>query len=373
MNVSDADVERILQALGMQISHDAEGWQIVPPTRRFDIAIEEDLIEEVARIVGYETIPVRIPAGEIRLAAPSETKVDDALLRRQLAAHDFQEAINYAFVDARTLDLWQLADDKVAIANPLTSELGVMRTSLLPGLVEALRHNLARQQDRIRLFELGRVFHIDDGNAPRETRRIAAVATGRADAERWSTKSAEVDFYDMKAEVEALFALAGITAEYRTTGDALGHPGRSAEVWNDGRKLGWVGHLHPRLAKALDLDREVVGFELDLDAATSRAIPRAGELSRFPSVRRDIALVVPEATPWAALEASLKSALGPRLHGVVLFDQYRGPGLETGAKSLAMGLILQEVSRTLTDLDADQAVSDAVAALGRDCGATLRG
>jgi len=203
MNVGDADVERILQALGMQITHDPEGWQILPPTRRFDIAIEEDLIEEVARIVGYETIPVRIPAGEIRLAAPSESKVDDALLRRQLAAHDFQEAINYAFVDARTLDQWNLADGQVAIANPLTSELGVMRTSLLPGLVEALRHNLARQQDRVRLFELGRVFHVDDGNAPRETRRIAAAATGRADAERWSTKSADVDFYDMKAEVDA--------------------------------------------------------------------------------------------------------------------------------------------------------------------------
>ena len=373
MNVNDADVERILRALGMQVGGDAEGWQVVPPTRRFDIAIEEDLIEEIARIIGYEAIPVRIPAGEIRLAAPSETKVDDALLRRQLAAHDFQEAINYAFVDARTLDLWQIADGKVAIANPLTSELGVMRTSLLPGLVEALRHNLARQQDRVRLFELGRVFHVDDGKAPRETRRIAAVATGRADAERWSTQSADIDFYDMKAEVEALLALAGITAEFRVAANAFGHPGRSAEVWNGGHRIGWIGHLHPRLAKALDLDREVVGFELDLDAATHRAVPRAGELSRFPSVRRDIALVVPEATPWAALEASLKTALGPRLHGVVLFDQYRGPGLEIGTKSLAMGLILQEVSRTLTDLDADQAVSDAVAALGRDCGATLRG
>jgi phenylalanyl-tRNA synthetase beta chain len=299
--------------------------------------------------------------------------VDEAIVRRQLAVHDFQEAINYAFVDARTLELWQLGEGKVDIANPLTSELGVMRTSLLPGLVEALRHNLARQQDRVRLFELGRVFHLDEGNAPRETQRIAAVATGRASAERWSTQAGEVDFFDLKAEVETLLALAGIVAEYRPAGDAFGHPGRSAEVWSNGRKLGWIGHLHPRLAKALDLDREVVGFELDLDPATSRAVAKAGELSRFPSVRRDIALVVPEATPWAALEASLKSALGPRLRGVVLFDQYRGPGLETGAKSLAMGLILQEVSRTLTDLDADKAVSDAVAALGRDCGATLRG
>ena len=373
MSTGDAEVECILRALGMQVSAVADGWQVVPPTRRFDIAIEEDLIEEVARIVGYETIPVRMPAGEIRLAAPSETKVDDALSRRLLTAHDFQEAINYAFIDARTLELWQLADGKVAIANPLTSELGVMRTSLLPGLVEALRHNLARQQDRIRLFELGRVFHVDAGNAPREARRIAAVASGRAEGERWSAKAGEVDFYDMKAEVESLLALAGIVAEFRLAQEAFGHPGRSASIWHEGRNIGWIGHLHPRLAKALDLDQEVVGFELDLDAATQRAVPRAGELSRFPSVRRDIALVVPESTPWAALEASLKTALGPRLRGIVLFDQYRGPGLETGTKSLAMGLILQEVSRTLTDLDADQAVSEALAGLARDCGAALRG
>jgi phenylalanyl-tRNA synthetase beta chain len=167
--------------------------------------------------------------------------------------------------------------------------------------------------------------------------------------------------------------LAGSAAQFRPADDAYGHPGRSATIWQDGRRIGWVGHLHPRLVKALDLDGEVVGFEIDLEPATDRAIPRAAELSRFPSVRRDIALVVPEATPWSALEGSLKQALGHRLHGIVLFDQYRGPGLETGTKSLAMGLILQEVSRTLTDLDADQAVSDAVAALDRDCGAKLRG
>ena len=373
MQVGDADVERILRALGMQVADDGDGWQVMPPTRRFDIAIEEDLIEEVARIVGYEAIPVRMPSGEIRLAAPSEAKVDDASVRRQLTAHDFQEAINYAFVDATALERWQLAEGAVTIANPLTSELGVMRTSLLPGLVDALKGNLARQQDRVRLFELGRVFHLEPGKAPRETPRIAAVVTGRANAERWSTQGGEVDFFDLKAQVESLLALAGISAQYRPAADAYSHPGRSAEVWSGERRLGWIGHLHLRLAKALDLDREVLGFELDLDAVTRRAIPRAGELSRFPSVRRDIALVVPESTPWSALETSLKTALGSRLQAVVLFDQYRGPGLETGTKSLAMGLILQEVSRTLTDLDADQAVSDAVAALGRDCAATLRG
>lgn len=370
--VPDAEVERILRALGMQVATVADGWQVVPPTRRFDIAIEEDLIEEIARIHGYDAIPVRTPTGQIRLAAPSETRVAEGVLRRQLAAYDYLDTINYAFIDAQTLNTWQLADGAVALANPLTSELGVMRTSLLPGLVEALRRNRARQQGRIRLFELGRVFHLAAGQAPRETRRIAAVATGRADAERWSAQAREVDFHDLKADVERLLALSGGPAEFHPAIEPYGHPGRSAAIWRNGHRVGWIGHIHPRLAKALDLEGEVVGFELDLDAVSDRAVPRAGEVSRFPFVRRDLALVVPESTPWAALETSLKTVLGGRLREVVLFDQYRGPGLETGTKSLAMGLILQDVSRTLTDLDADQAVSDALAALASDCGATIR-
>ncbi len=294
------------------------------------------------------------------------------MLRRQLVAHDYLEAINYAFVDARTLATWQLDAGAVALANPLSADLGVMRTALLPGLVDALARNRARQQARVRLFEIGKVFHLAEGAAPRETRRIAAVACGPQGAEQWAGDDREVDFFDLKAQVEALLALAGARAEFRADARPFGHPGRSASVWRDGREIGWVGHLHPALAKALDLDGEVVGFELDLEPLAERAVPRAGELSRYPSVRRDIALVVPETTPWAALEASLQAALGPLLREVRLFDRYVGPGLDSGSKSLAMGLILQDVSRTLTDRDADQAVATALEALARDCGARLR-
>ncbi|GAB2491349.1 phenylalanine--tRNA ligase subunit beta [Arenimonas alkanexedens] len=371
MSVPDAEVERILRALGMQVAAAAEGWTVLPPTRRFDIAIEEDLIEEIARIHGYDAIPTTTPTGEVRLVSPSEARVADGVLRRQLVAQDYLEAINYAFIDADTLATWQLQAGAVALANPLTAELGVMRTSLLPGLVSALARNRARQQGRVRLFELGRVFHQAEA-APQETPRIAAVACGPAEAEQWSSAERDVDFYDLKAQVEGLLALAGARAEFRPDDRPHGHPGRSASVWRDGIEIGWVGHLHPGLVKALDLDGEVLGFELDLAAVASRAVPRAGELSRFPSVRRDIALVVPEATPWAALDASLRSALGGLLREVRLFDRYVGPGLESGSKSLAMGLILQDVSRTLTDRDADQAVATALEALAKDCGARLR-
>jgi phenylalanyl-tRNA synthetase beta chain len=369
--VSDNEVERILRALGMQVADSADGWQVTAPTRRFDIEIEEDVIEEIARIHGYEAIPVRTPAGEIRLAAPSETRVNEYTLRRQLAAHDYVEAINYAFVDSALLATWNLQENAVELANPLSSELGVMRTSLLPGLVSASRRNRARQLERVRLFEIGRVFH-RSADAPIETQRIAAVARGPARSEQWSGKGAEVDFYDLKAEVEGLLGLAAATAEFRPSDAAWGHPGRSATIWRDGRKIGWIGHLHPRLVKALDMEGEVVAFELDVAPLTARAVARALEISRFPSVRRDLALVVPEATPWSALRACLFETLKDRLRDVVLFDQYHGHSLEIGTKSLAMGLILQEVSRTLTDKDADQAVSDALDALARDCNAALR-
>ncbi|MCX7034600.1 MAG: phenylalanine--tRNA ligase subunit beta [Arenimonas sp.] len=371
ITVADAEVERILRALGMQVTATADGWSVLPPTRRFDIAIEEDLIEEVARIHGYDTIPTTTPSGQIRLAAPVEGRVADAVLRRQLTGRDYLEAINYAFVDGDLLATWQLQEGSVALANPLSGELGVMRTSLLPGLVAALGRNRARQQPRVRLFELGRVFHLTAG-APLETPRIAAVACGRQAAEQWTADDREVDFFDLKADVEALLALADATAEFRPDASPFGHPGRSASVWRDGQRIGWVGHLHPGLAKALDLDGEVLGFELDLAPLAGRAVPRASELSRYPSVRRDIALVVPEATPWAALRASLEAALGPLLREVRLFDRYVGPGLDSGSKSLAMGLILQDVSRTLTDRDADQAVATALEALAKDCGARLR-
>jgi phenylalanyl-tRNA synthetase beta chain len=373
ITVADTEVERILRALGMTVAATADGWSVQPPTRRFDIAIEEDLIEEIARIHGSDAIPARLPAGAFGLVAPSETRVADGAVRRQLVADGYAEAINYAFVDAASLHTWSLEADAVKLANPLTAELGVMRTALLPGLVDSLRRNVVRQQPRVRLFELGRVFAVRAGEAPAEIARLAAVACGAVAGEHWDAPRREVDFHDLKGSLARVLALAGRTAEFVPSADAHGHPGRSAEVRVDGRRIGWVGHLHPRLLRALDLDHEVVGFEVDLDAATARAVARAAEVSRFPSVRRDIALVVPEATPWADLEACLRRTLGARLRELVLFDRYAGPGLDAGSRSLAMGLILQDVTRTLTDLDADSAVGEAVAALANECGARLRG
>ena len=387
IEIADAQVERILRALGMQVSASGEGWQVLAPGSRFDIAIEEDLIEELARIHGYDRIPATVPGGPARIVAPSETRVGEADLRRHLVARDYLEAVCFSFVDADVLGHWQAGTGSVPLANPLSAELAVMRPRLLPGLVAALARNVARQAGRVRLFELGRVFAAPDEAqrapggpmpAPLETRRVAAVACGPATTEQWGVPSRKVDFHDLKGDLESLAAAAGATLVFRPSAEPFGHPGRSTEVYRTDLEagevhLGWIGQLHPRLARALDLDVEVVAFELDLEALEQRALPRAAELSRYPAVRRDLAFVVAEQVPWSALAASVRAAAGPVLRDLLLFDRYQGAGIESGCKSLAMGLILQDNTRTLTDQDADAVVERVVAGLGRDHGARIRG
>ncbi|HEY0661475.1 MAG TPA: phenylalanine--tRNA ligase subunit beta [Lysobacter sp.] len=372
LRVADAEVERILRALGLGVENVDDGWRVTPPSRRFDLAIEEDLIEEIARIHGYDAIPTTLPAGAARLVAPSETRVDEATARRQLATRGFLEAVNYAFVDADLLAKWGLTEGGVPLANPLSAELGVMRTGLLPGLVAALARNAARQQPRVRLFELGNVFRANGADAPVETPRIAAVACGDAQSEQWAANARPVGFHDLKGDLEALAALAGAALEFRPSRPAWAHPGRSADVYRDGVKLGWIGQLHPRLQRALELDVDVVAFELDLRPLFSRAVPRATALSKYPSVRRDLAFVVPETVEWGAISAAVKRAAGPSLRDLVLFDRYQGKGVEPGFKSLAMGLILQDESRTLTDRDVDSAVASVTTALQQEYGAAIR-
>ncbi|TWI05044.1 phenylalanyl-tRNA synthetase beta subunit [Luteimonas cucumeris] len=372
VTVGDAEVGRILRALGLEVEDFAEGWRVIVPSRRFDLAIEEDLIEEIARIHGYDAIPTTLPGGATRLAAPSETRVDERTVRDQLAARDYLEAINYAFVDADLLAKWGALQDGVALANPLSNELGVMRTRLLPGLVAALARNVARQQNRVRLFEIGKTFTGNRGDAPCETLRIAAVACGDATGEQWDAKERAVDFHDVRGDLDSIAALSGANLEYRPSSDGHGHPGRSADIYRDGAKIGWIGQLHPRLQQQLDLDADVLAWELDLEPLLQRPVPRAAPLSKYPSVRRDLAFVVADGVSWAAVADTVRRAAGGALRDLRLFDRYQGPGVETGFKSLAMGLILQDESRTLTDRDVDAMVADVTAALLRDHDARIR-
>ncbi|MBB1060368.1 phenylalanine--tRNA ligase subunit beta [Marilutibacter spongiae] len=373
VRVPDDEVERILRALGLAVDTVDTGWRVVAPTRRFDIAIEEDLIEEVVRIHGYDAVPTTLPAGASRLAAPGEGRVDLPTLRRHLVSRDALEAINYAFVDRELLEAWSMDAGAVPLANPLSAELGVMRTALVPGLVAALGRNAARQQSRVRLFEVGNVFAANPAGGARETLRVAAAVCGSAGAEQWGQPERPVGFHDLKGDLESLAALAGARLSFVAAQPAWAHPGRCADVLRDGVRIGWLGELHPRLRELLELDVPVVAFEIDLVPLAERAIPRAGRISKYPSVRRDLAFVVAEGLAWATVSACVEAAAGPVLRDLVLFDQYQGKGVESGFKSLAMGLILQDESRTLTDRDVDGIVAAVTASLQREHGAVIRG
>jgi phenylalanyl-tRNA synthetase beta chain len=371
LEVADAAVSRMLTALGMQVESLTDGWRVTAPSSRFDIEREEDLVEEVARIHGYDNIPTHRPSGALALVPDPEERLGDMAVRRQLASRGWFEAVTLAFVDAELLGRWGMGGQGVALANPLSAELAVMRPSLLPGLLQALSHNRARQQDRIRLFELARTYASDV-----ETPRLGLVACGPATTEQWGMPARPMDFYDLKGDIEALIAQGGEPGRWSFDASGLPaflHPGRSARVLRDGKLAGFLGSLHPSLAKALDAGDDILVAELDMLALGQRRLPKASPIGKFPQVRRDIAVDMPEDVAWAAAEAAVRAALGPTLREVRLFDRYVGKGVEAGRKSLAMGLILQDDSRTLTDDDADACVRNAVLALEHTCKARLRG
>jgi phenylalanyl-tRNA synthetase beta chain len=373
--IDDADVERILSALGLVVERTDDGWRATPPSFRFDLAIEEDLIEEVVRVHGYDRVPTRAPRGDLVVPAIPEAKLGADAFRSQLAARDYVEAISFAFLDAKTLAEWKLDAGAVALANPLSAELGVMRTSLLPGLVSALVANRRRQQDRVRLFEIGNVFACGV-DAPVETMRIAGVAIGSAFAEQWGeTPRRPVDFFDAKGDVESMLALGAAPGEFawQPANVAYLHPGQSAALLRNGAAVGHVGALHPELVRTLDTGADVFVFELDLAPVSARAIPSAKAVSRFPSLRRDLSFELPENVPYARVEAVIRDAVGENLADIVLFDRYAGNNLGSDVKSLAIGLILQDRYRTLTDQDADRCRTLAVDALEAGCNAKLRG
>lgn len=397
VHVDETEVVRILTALGMHVDADAEGWRVTAPSSRFDIEREEDLIEEVARIFGYDHIPTLTPSGALALAIEPEARIGELALREQLAARGYYEAVNLSFVSADLLARWGFKESLVSLANPLSADLAVMRPSMLPGLIAAMQHNRARQQERVRLFEVARIFHASEAApatpaqqpagpasrasrpsvaAPLEIPSVAIVASGSARAEQWGEPPRPLDFYDLKGDLDALIAWGGEPQRWAMHADGLPswlHPGRAARVTRDGATVGYLGALHPQLAKQLDLGSDVHVLELALEPLLSRRLPQALPVSRYPTVRRDIALDLPEAVSWSQIEQVVRGTLGTRLKELKLFDRYSGHGVEAGRKSLAMGLILQDASRTLTDEDAERSVLETVAALEQTCKAKLRG
>ncbi|MFO0483366.1 MAG: phenylalanine--tRNA ligase subunit beta, partial [bacterium] len=364
-------IARIFDRLGFAwtVSAEAGGdvFTVTPPAHRFDLSIEEDLIEEVVRIHGYDDLPAIPPASVAWMRVLPETRRSADTVRAALAGRDFFEALNFGFVDPR----WEAdfagagtdAPAPIALVNPIASQLAVMRSTLIGGLVANVQHNVNRRQARVRLFELGRVFRRDPTVADGplsvagidQPLRLAAIAHGDADPEQWGVKPRPVDFYDLKADLEAI--LSPRVARFEQAVHPALHPGRCARVVLDGRAIGWIGELHPRWQQQYELPAATALFEIDWTAVAEGMLPVASDLSRFPPVRRDLAFVVDRGVRAQDLVDSVMAERPPYVEGFEIFDSYAGSGIESGKKSLAFRVLLQDTRKTLTDGEVDSSIA----------------
>ncbi len=373
LEIEDEQVVEILTRLGMAVADEGDHWLVVPPSFRFDLALEADLIEELGRIYGYSRLPSRTPLLRMGFHPQPETQVALSRWRETLVQRGFQEAITYSFVDPRFAQALDPERQPLALANPISEDLAVMRTTLWAGLVKALAYNQKRQQARVRLFEIGLNFLPQNGELVQE-RYIGGVIYGEALPEQWGESRRVVDFFDLKADVEALLALTGRPEAFAfvTASHPALHPGRTARIDLDGRPCGWLGALHPAVERRLELEGPVFVFELRAEAIAGARMPQFSELSKFPVSRRDIAVVVDEGVAAGTVAQCIQAHGGELLREVRLFDVYRGENLPAGRKSLAFGLILQDFSRNLTDQVMDETIAKIIAGLATQLGATLR-
>lgn len=369
----DDRVSAILAGLGLDVAADEAGWSALPPSWRYDLAIEADLVEEIARVHGYNRSPrTHAPYAATMQPTPERRRSTD-MLRETLVERDYHEAITYSFVDS---SMQRLLDPEVvplALSNPISTDMDVMRTGLWPGLMGALRRNLNRQQARVRLFEIGMRFRPDQQGDIVQESAFALLAGGTRDAEHWDGQRRAIDFFDVKGDLEAVLTGSG-EGRFRfaaATHPAL-HPGQSARILADGEPAGWIGRLHPRVQHELDLAEAPIIAEVTLAPMLERPLPAYQQISRYPSIRRDLALIVDENLPGDELIQCARRAAPATLQSAFVFDVYRGKGIDSGRKSFALGLILQDFERTLTDVEVDNAVGAILQRLQADCGATLR-
>jgi len=376
--LDDEEVERIFQGLGMVVRGTKEGWEVDVPSWRFDIAIEADLLEELARVYGYNNLPVSHIHADLIMGARPEEQLSLRQVRRRMTGRDYQEAVVNSFVDPQWQKAFDPALEPVALANPISADLAVMRTSLLPGLMGALVHNTTRQQSRVRLFETGlRFLPGGDKSAPaglEQRPTIAAVITGRRARENWADASETVDFFDIKGDLEALLSLTGNKAAFHfeaATREGL-HPGQTAALHRGDQILGYVGALHPELQARYDLANPVYAFEVDLAAVLQAQLPAFVELSKFPEVRRDLAVLVDKSVVAAELLENVRTVAGTYLTDLRLFDVYEGKGIDPKRKSLALGLTFRDSSRTLSDEVVNKSIDQVIDLLIKTYNAELR-
>jgi phenylalanyl-tRNA synthetase beta chain len=373
VTVPDDEVRAVLAAVSDRVEDTPEGWRVHKPPHRFDIRIEADLIEEVARLRGFDGIEERHAIAPQIAGLASESRVPSDKLLTAMADRGYREVITYSFVDPGLQRQLFPEEQTLHLANPISADLSEMRVSLWPGLVQACRENLRRQQSRVRLFEMGKKFQLR-GTELHEIETLAGIATGSRWPEQWGSPREALDFYDVKADLDGVLELTGEADPLRFEAAALSclRPGRAARLYRGASAVGWLGELHPQLVKTVGLSSTAFLFELEIDLAFKSNELKFNKVSKFPSVRRDLAIVVDESVPLAVLQENVTVSASGLLSELRVFDVYRGPGVDFGRKSVALGLILQDSSRTLTDVDADSVVTAVVARLRDELSATIR-
>lgn len=380
--IADDQVLDMLQRLGLSLVEThretgAESWGFSVPSYRFDLTIEEDLVEEVARVYGYDQLPTRAPRFNVNLPALGEHSPPPSELKAQLVGRGYQEVITYSFIDPELQQAFDTGFKPVQLQNPISSEMSTMRTTLVPGLIGVLKTNLSRQKNRIKCFETGLRFRSEDGRTETLSQEpsVAGLIYGNRAEVSWAAKPAESDFFDLKGDLESLLAVCakGKACSFKAHSDvAYMHPGRTAAVYVEDELAGYIGALHPATQKALGIPKAVYIFELSLDRVLGRELPAFKELSRFPAVSRDLAFEVGKTLSLVELEQAIKSAAGERLTHLKLFDEYRGEGVDPKRKSLAFNLTFQHSSRTLKDDEINASVASVVSRLEEGFNATLR-
>ena len=367
----------LFRGLALSFEQQGDDFLVTPPSWRFDMEIEEDLIEEIARLYGYDNIPSPAPRGRMEMMVQPEAQRPAYRIRQMLADRGYQEVVNFAFVE----EAWEAdfaaktaESDLIRLANPIASQMAVMRSNLFGGLVSNLVTNLKRKQSRVRLFEVGRTFHRDAAAQPvngfHQPWKLAGLAFGGALPEGWAGGSRKVDFYDVKGDVEALLAPAQLRFD-KLVHPAL-HPGRSARVLLDGQDIGCIGELHPEWVQKYDLPNAPVLFELDFAAVKLAKVPAYAEVSKFPPVIRDLAIVVDQSVALQTLLDGLKGQISGLIQDIQLFDVYVGKGVPENKKSLAFRIVMQDTQRTLQDSEVDAAMQQLVSCFEQAFGAQLR-
>jgi phenylalanyl-tRNA synthetase beta chain len=374
IELDKAQVEEQLTRLGLTVTDNGDAtWTVSVPSFRFDIAIEVDLIEELGRLYGYDLLPKTRPQGTVLTSSITEKQLAVARLQSLLVDRGYQEAITYSFVDPKIKQHF-LAEGETAItlANPISADLSDMRVSLWPGLVKALTYNLNRQHDRVRLFEVGRIYTGSADNVEQQ-RYVGGILCGSRLTEQWAQKLQAIDFFDAKADVEALLACGKGEIEFIAESHIALHPGQSARIYKNGQAIGWLGAIHPKLHKSLGLDVVTYVFELALDDVLSAQVPEFEVLSKFPTNRRDLAIVVDRNITMGEIRHCLNSVDSDILKSIQLFDVYTGDGVEDGKKSLAIAFYLQHSERTLNDEEVDALMQTIANRLEQDVNAVIRG